>query len=80
MWGIVRVHLVPAPHPPSFSPIGAIVKKLIFYRRFQVGYNIAKRKTRGADGFRTNQFLSTCLFITCSYYIQKSGTPKIQGF
>ena len=30
IWGVVRVHLVPATHPPNFSPIAAIDKKLIF--------------------------------------------------
>ena len=30
IWGIVRVHLVPATHAPNFSPIAAIGKKLIF--------------------------------------------------
>ena len=36
IWGIVRVHLVLARHPPSFILIAAIGKKLIFLLPFPV--------------------------------------------
>ena len=60
LWGTVRVHLVPATHPPNFSPITAIGKKLIFYRfiptEIQQKYIV---RMRGSDmNFRCAKHLS----------------------
>ena len=57
IWGIFRVHLLPAIHSPNFNPIAAIGKKMSFYCFIgSLGTRIpimATRKTFGADGCRT---------------------------
>ena len=79
-WGIVRVHLVPATHPPIFSPISTIGKSWFFYRLVGIGslhlYLLVKWKTLSADEFRTNifSFLWTSLDHIAS---KKCGAPDI---